>query len=86
MSRTRGYETKGGKRDRIERELAFSGPLTDGQRSVLLGIAEKCPVHRTQTSEIDLPTRQLRDDTLRLNRGFHGTRGRGRNRPFVEAR
>lgn len=50
-------ETKEGKLDRIEREIAFSGPLTDEQRSALLGIAQKCPVHRTLTSEIDLPVR-----------------------------
>ena len=50
-------ETKEGKLDRIEREIVFSGPLTDEQRLALLGIAQKCPVHRTLTAEIDLPTR-----------------------------
>ena len=50
-------ETKEGKLDRIEREILLSGPLTDEQRSALLGIAQRCPVHKTLISEIDLPTR-----------------------------
>src|SRR5580700_10072215 len=50
-------ETKEGMLDRIERDLHFTGPLTDEQRSRLLEIANKCPVHRTLTSEIDIETR-----------------------------
>ena len=50
-------ETKEGMLDRIERDLHFTGPLTDEQRSKLLEIANKCPVHRTLTSEIDIETR-----------------------------
>ena len=50
-------ETKEGKLDRIDRELSFTGALTDEQRSRLLEIAERCPVHRTLTSEIDIRTR-----------------------------
>jgi uncharacterized OsmC-like protein len=50
-------ETKEGMLDRIERDIHFSGPLTDEQRSRLLEIANKCPVHRTLTSEIDIETR-----------------------------
>jgi putative redox protein len=42
--------------DRIERCIRFTGPLTGEQRSRLLEIANKCPVHRTLTSEIDIPT------------------------------
>ena len=50
-------ETKEGMLDRIEREIHFAGPLTDEQRSRLLEIAGKCPVHRTLTSEIEIDTR-----------------------------
>jgi putative redox protein len=50
-------ETKDGKLDQIERELSFSGMLSDEQRARLLEIAEKCPVHRTLTSEIKIRTR-----------------------------
>ena len=50
-------ETKEGMLDRIERDIHFIGPLTDEQRSKLLEIANKCPVHRTLTSEIDIRTR-----------------------------
>ena len=49
-------ETKDGMIDRIEREIAFAGPLTAEQCSKLLEIAEKCPVHRTLVSEIDIRT------------------------------
>ena len=45
-------ETKTGMLDRIEREIALTGPLTEEQRTRLLEIANKCPVHRTLTSEI----------------------------------
>src|ERR1700675_2371971 len=47
-------ETKVGILDHIERELEFSGPLTAEQRSKLLEISEKCPVHRTLKSEINI--------------------------------
>ena len=52
-------ETKEGMLDRIERDIHFTGPLTDEQRSKLLEIANKCPVHRTLTSEIDIKTRAV---------------------------
>ena len=50
-------ETKEGRLDRIEREIALAGPLGDEQRARLLEIAERCPVHRTLTSEISIRTR-----------------------------
>jgi putative redox protein len=50
-------ETKQGMLDRIEREIVLEGTLTDDQRARLLEIAERCPVHRTLTSEIHIRTR-----------------------------
>jgi putative redox protein len=49
-------ETKQGMLDRIERAIAVAGELSGEQRSKLLEIANKCPVHRTLTSEIDIRT------------------------------
>jgi putative redox protein len=40
----------------IEREIAFEGPLSDAQRERLLAIANRCPVHLTLTSRIDIRT------------------------------
>ena len=50
-------EEKSGKIDRIEREIEVLGPLTEEQRLRLLEIADKCPVHRTLESEIDIVSR-----------------------------
>src|SRR5438552_9069121 len=52
-------ETKEGMLDRIYRQIRFTGSLTDAQRQRLLEIADKCPVHRTLTSEIDIQTRPV---------------------------
>jgi putative redox protein len=49
--------TKEGKLDRIEREISVDGALTEDQRRKLLEIAERCPVHRTLTSEINIRSR-----------------------------
>ena len=49
-------ETKEGKLDRIERTIALDGPLDAAQRARLLEIADKCPVHRTLTSEVEIRT------------------------------
>lgn len=50
-------ETKEGKIDKIERWIELDGPLSDEQRKRLLEIADRCPVHRTLTSEIVITTR-----------------------------
>ena len=52
-------ETREGMLDRIERDVRFEGPLSAEQHSRLLEIANKCPVHRTLTSEINIRTRLL---------------------------
>ncbi len=49
-------ETKEGMIDRIERVITLEGDLDAGQRAQLIAIANKCPVHRTLTSEIDIRT------------------------------
>jgi uncharacterized OsmC-like protein len=54
-----GCETKEGMLDRIERDIHLAGSLTNEQRSKLLEIANKCPVHRTLTSEIVITTRAV---------------------------
>ena len=50
-------ETKEGMLDRVESEIELAGELTAEQRAKLLEIAQKCPVRRTLTSEIDVRTR-----------------------------
>jgi putative redox protein len=50
-------ETREGMLDRIEREITLGGPLSAEQRARLLEIANRCPVHRTLVSEIDIRTR-----------------------------
>jgi len=54
-------ETKEGMLDRIERAITLEGELDDGQRGRLFEIADKCPVHRTLTSEIEIRTSERRD-------------------------
>jgi putative redox protein len=49
-------ETKEGMLDRIDRAVSLAGNLNEEQRMRLLEIADKCPVHRTLTSEIDIRT------------------------------
>jgi uncharacterized OsmC-like protein/alpha-beta hydrolase superfamily lysophospholipase len=55
-------ESKEGMIDRIERGIVLEGTLDAEQRSRLLEIADKCPVHRTLTSEVDVRTTELRDE------------------------
>ena len=49
-------ETKDGMVDHIDRVIHLEGELTEEQRAKLLEIADKCPVHRTLTSEIHIKT------------------------------
>ncbi len=50
-------ETKSGMLDHIEREITLEGKLSPEQRDRLLAIANRCPVHRTLTSEIRIDSR-----------------------------
>jgi len=52
-------ETKEGKIDRIEREIHLAGSLTEEQRSKLMEIADRYPVHQTLTSEINIRSRAV---------------------------
>jgi putative redox protein len=42
--------------DRIDAEVSLSGQLSDDQWQRLMEIANRCPVHRTLVSEIQLGT------------------------------
>jgi putative redox protein len=49
-------ETRAGMLEVIERDIALTGPLGPEQRARLLEIANRCPVHRTLTSRIEIRT------------------------------
>ncbi len=49
-------ETKQGMLDEIRSEIRLEGDLDRAQRSRLLEIATRCPVHRTLSSEIKIRT------------------------------
>jgi uncharacterized OsmC-like protein/pimeloyl-ACP methyl ester carboxylesterase len=50
-------ETRVGMLDQFDRVIAMDGPLDAEQRKRLMEIADKCPVHRTLTSEIRIVTK-----------------------------
>jgi putative redox protein len=50
-------ETKAGMLDQFDRVITMEGALDAEQRKKLMEIADKCPVHRTLTSEIHIVTR-----------------------------
>ena len=49
-------ETKVSMVDHIDRAITLEGPLDDEQRKRLMEIADKCPVHRTLESKIEIST------------------------------
>ncbi len=49
-------ETKKGMLDEIQSEIRVEGDLDETQRTRLLEIATRCPVHRTLSSEIKIRT------------------------------
>ncbi len=49
-------ENKVTKVDHIERVITLEGPLDAAQRQKLMEIADKCPVHQTLESKIDIHT------------------------------
>jgi putative redox protein len=54
-------EIKEGMLDCIEREIEIEGPLDEDQKQRLLQIADRCPVHKTLTSEVKIKTRLKSD-------------------------
>jgi len=50
-------ETKTGRIDRFEREIALDGELDPATRQRLLEIADRCPVHRTLEGEVEIRSR-----------------------------
>ena len=50
-------ESKDRMLDQIECDIELRGDLTEEQRARLLQIANKCPVHKTLTSEIHIKSR-----------------------------
>ena len=52
-------ETRDGMLDQIERDISIEGALDADQRKRLMEIADKCPVHRTLTSEIRIVTKAV---------------------------
>ncbi|MDZ7733141.1 MAG: bifunctional alpha/beta hydrolase/OsmC family protein [Acidimicrobiia bacterium] len=57
-------EASSGLIETIDRTIELRGPLTQEQRSQLLTIADRCPVHRTLTGDIHISTRLLDTDLL----------------------
>ena len=51
-------ETEQGRVDRIERRIELRGELDAAQRARLMEIADRCPVHRTLTSETVIRSRE----------------------------
>jgi uncharacterized OsmC-like protein/pimeloyl-ACP methyl ester carboxylesterase len=51
-------ETREGMLDQIERVIRIDGELDAEQRKKLMEIADRCPVHRTLTSEIRIVTKE----------------------------
>jgi putative redox protein len=49
-------ETTRGLISHIDRSIELIGDLDDTQRQRLLDIADRCPVHQTLTSEVDIAT------------------------------
>ena len=49
-------ETTAGQVDRIHREIVLDDALSEEQRTALLRIADRCPVHRTLTREVVIST------------------------------
>lgn len=47
-------ETSNGRIDQITRKITLKGDLTEAQRSRLMEIADRCPVHRTLEGEIKI--------------------------------
>jgi putative redox protein len=65
-------ETKGGQIDEIHLDVELVGALSDEQRARLLAIADKCPIHRTLTSELHIQSRLTRGAGYPFSRSARG--------------
>ncbi len=52
-------ETTVGYIDRFDRTISLEGPLSEPEIDRLIAIADKCPVHRTLTGEVEIRTRRV---------------------------
>ena len=52
----RDCENKSAFLERIDREIELTGELTESEKQRLLEIAERCPVHKTLKSGLDIRT------------------------------
>lgn len=52
-------ENRSGMLDHISREITMRGQLTEDERTSLLVIADKCPVHRTLTGTVHVTTKAV---------------------------
>jgi len=57
-------ETEEGRVDHVTREIDVRGDLTDTQRERLFEIANKCPVHRTLHSEVNVKSMLREEETV----------------------
>lgn len=55
-------ETTAGRVDQIEQEIQLDGPLDEAQRTRLMEIAGRCPVHRTLAGEIKIRTSAVKQE------------------------
>ena len=62
-------DPKKSKIDRFERIIELEGNLTEEQRSRLMEIANKCPVHRTLASAQIFATKLLEDEEWQITKG-----------------
>lgn len=58
-------ERESGKIDRLTRMITIEGELDDEQRTRMLEIADRCPVHRTLENELRIETRAAGDEAQR---------------------
>ena len=54
-----GANTKNGTSGSIEMDMSFSGDLSEDQKARLFEIAQRCPVHRILTSQVEIHTKLL---------------------------
>lgn len=64
-------DTKEGHIDRIEWWIDLAGNLSDEERARLLAMAQRCPVHRTLVSTVDIRAPQALNDAPGGARGAH---------------